>query len=264
MELPTVDGRECVPVRLLPFMTDWRPLSPDVVAKLFNRRHVFGMAFTISSFQLHPNGQYTELKPRTWDAIDNDLETLEADLKRREAFEHQFEREWQESSIALLPAAVFVWKDELSAEYERMYTRRVKFADARPGDGELSFSPYVPQAQMKVVFEGFDNGPLVSASDDLGSSQVALNKKVPPATEKPKERQDRRLLELRQHGGDYQEVNGKWRVTGPRGLLAQLIRREKAAGRPMSDKTNLSEDLKAAASRDENANKIVNSVFNRN
>lgn len=263
MELPTVDGRECVPVRLLPFMTDWLPLSPDVVAKLFSGRDSFGRAFTMSSFQLHPNGRYTALKQRSWDAVDNDLETLATDLKRREEFEFQLEREWRESSINRLPAAVFVWKDELIAEYERIYTRRVKFLNTRPGDGELSFAPYVPPEQMKVVLEGFDYGPRASDSSDPGSSKVGQADHAQAVTETPEERQDRRLRELRQSGGDYQEVNNKWRVMGPRGLLAQLIRREKAAGRPMSDGSNVRQDLKAAASRDKDARKIVNSVFDR-
>lgn len=261
MELPTVDGRECVPVRLLPFMTDWLPLSPDVVAKLFSGRDSFGRAFTMSSFQLHTNGRYTALKQRSWDAIDNDLETLATDLKRREEFEFQLEREWRESSIKRLPAAVFVWKDELIAEYERIYTRRVKFLNTRPGDGELSFAPYVPPEQMQVVFEGFDYGPRASDSSDPGSSTVGQADHAQAVPETPEERQDRRLRELRQSGGDYQEVDGTWRTTGPRGLLAQLNKLEQAAGRQMSGEREIRRDLKKAAIRDKNKRAIGHSVF---
>ena len=42
MKLPIVDGRECVPVRLLPFLTRRQTLSPDNVAQAFSRSHPFG------------------------------------------------------------------------------------------------------------------------------------------------------------------------------------------------------------------------------
>ena len=66
-------------------------------------------------------------------------------------------------------------------------------------------------------------------------------------------------------GGDYVEEVGKWRVTGPRGLLANLVRSEVAAGRPMSDEKDVREDLKKAAMRlraAKAAGHKGNSVFN--
>ena len=75
MILPTIDGRECVPVRLLPFMTNWRPLSSDVVARLFSRHNALHR-WSISSFNLSPNGPHYELPPGAWNTIDDDLNVL--------------------------------------------------------------------------------------------------------------------------------------------------------------------------------------------
>ena len=116
MNLPTIDGRECVPVRLLLFLTAWRPLSPDVVAELFS--HPDGRrSWDLVSFQLSSGKEPAPWYPRDWDHIHDDLTTLSISLKRSEAFEFEHEREWRRRSVELLPAAVFVWRDELVAHY---------------------------------------------------------------------------------------------------------------------------------------------------
>ena len=67
------------------------------------------------------------------------------------------------------------------------------------------------------------------------------------------EREDRRYREFVAMGGDYIEGREGWRATGPRGLLAVLIRRVEAAGEPMSNERNVREGLKNAATRAKNA-----------
>ena len=90
---------------------------------------------------------------------------------------------------------------------------------------------------------------------------------TPPAThETPIDRDDRRYRELKADGGDYVFENGRWHVTGQRGLLATLSRRERAAGRPMSDEKNVRQSLKNGADRAKRA-KVAgargNSAFNQ-
>lgn len=68
--------------------------------------------------------------------------------------------------------------------------------------------------------------------------------------EAPKTRQDRRLSRLRAIGGDFVPHGNGWRANGTRGALAQLIREEGSSGAPMSDKTNIREDLAAAVTRE--------------
>ena len=133
MDLPTIDGRECVPVRLLPFITAWQTLSPDVVARLFSRREEW-RTWSISTYNLRPNGKHHELLPNAWDQTNDDLTVLAQELKTQESFEFQKYPEWRRRSVKLLPAAVFVWRDELVAEYARTYGRQ-PYPSLRPGAG---------------------------------------------------------------------------------------------------------------------------------
>lgn len=70
------------------------------------------------------------------------------------------------------------------------------------------------------------------------------------AKESPQERQQRRLNRYFELGGKLARVNGDtWHTRGREGALADLVREEKAARRPMSDRKNVKDDLNAAMSR---------------
>jgi hypothetical protein len=68
--------------------------------------------------------------------------------------------------------------------------------------------------------------------------------------EKPQERQARRLHRLRELGDDMKRVGESWQTERRSGAMATLEREEAAAGRPMSDKTDIRKDLAAAAVRE--------------
>ena len=148
MILPTIDGRECVPVRLLPFMTNWRPLSPDVVARLFSRRNAWNH-WSISSFNLSPSGSHNGLPPGSWNTVDDDLTVLALDLARQQDFEFEKYRQWRRLSVALLPAAVFVWRDELVAEYARSFGRQ-KYPSIRPDAAETSEEEAAAECELII------------------------------------------------------------------------------------------------------------------
>lgn len=125
MDLPQIAGRELVPVRLLPVLTDWRPLSPDTVAELFSGRSKIHRNWRLRSYQLLRNGQFHELLQSAWSVIDDDLAALTDELEHR--------TEWRDKSLLLLPPSVFVWKDELEAEYRRTFGPwRATFVEVSP------------------------------------------------------------------------------------------------------------------------------------
>lgn len=94
-------------------------------------------------------------------------------------------------------------------------------------------------------------------ADDLGKfasfkyPAVQIKQIHADVTETAKSRQDRRLLRLRELGGDY-VCRGSWQTdrNSKRGALTALIKEEQAAGHPMSDKTDIRKDLEAAAKRE--------------
>jgi hypothetical protein len=59
-------------------------------------------------------------------------------------------------------------------------------------------------------------------------------------------RQRRRLARLRELDGDMRPAGTGWHTTGRKGALTDLVREERAAGRPRSDKSDVRRDLIAA------------------
>ena len=195
MKLPTIGERECVPVRLVPFLTRRQLLTPDHIAQIFSWRHPFGKLrwWSKGTYQLLPDGSYSEMQPRDWDDATDQLATLEAALCQQEKFDGELAAEWDRRSVELLPAGVFVWRDELESEYARLFGEHDFFVERpglpdwtedeceaaldnaietgsfdalaetaearlmkRPGDGELSFEPLLAPQTRRLVFQGFD------------------------------------------------------------------------------------------------------------
>ena len=67
-----------------------------------------------------------------------------------------------------------------------------------------------------------------------------------PPLESVADRRLRRLARLRELGGDLRRTGTGWHTVGRRGALAALAREEAAAGRRMSDRSDVRDDLIAA------------------
>lgn len=180
MKLPVVDGRECVPVRLLPFLTRGQTLSADNAAQVFSWRHPFGAVrrWAKETHQLHPDGSHSALQPRDWDEVVERIAVLERELKERETFAGQLAHEWDLRSVELLPAGVFIWRDELEAEYARMFGNQAFYVE-RPGIPDVTDELYraaldniiEPLPQLDVAAEAGDSGSLF---DELADAADAL------------------------------------------------------------------------------------------
>ena len=194
--LPELDGRECVPVRLLPFLTNWRPLSPDRITELLGAGEPLrGLRWRISAYILRKDATRIRVLPAAWARLTEKLAVLAFDLRRSEEFEGQNNDEWERRSVAMLPAACFVWRDELEAEYERTFRnhafirlgpgakqlseaeseaelaaltsstdpaeidgiqeRALEATTCLEGDGSLHFAPLLTEAEHEMAFEGF-------------------------------------------------------------------------------------------------------------
>lgn len=72
------------------------------------------------------------------------------------------------------------------------------------------------------------------------------------------ERQRRRLDRFRFFGGRMKKAGNTWHCTGGRrGALADLAVEEKEAGRPMSHRTNVADDLRAATEAENKASEDI-------
>lgn len=150
-----VDGRYVIPVRAIPYVTGWS-MSPDLVVSWLAHTETFNRIPRVLAHHLLTDGKSAPLLPKEWDGVNADLEILSAKLHALETIEQESYPTWRRESIPLLPAGVFVWKDEFESAFARGYSRhRMTFLAERDGDRELNFWPFIPTELREIVVEGF-------------------------------------------------------------------------------------------------------------
>jgi hypothetical protein len=150
-----INGREAIPVRAIPFVTGWF-MSPDKVASSLAHTDRFTKLRGIAGYHLAGNAEPAPMLPKEWDGVAADLQALSDTLKAKEVVDFELYPTWRRESILLLPAGVFVWKDEFISAFARAYSKdRMGIVDERRGDRELNWTAFIPQALREAVAEGF-------------------------------------------------------------------------------------------------------------
>lgn len=150
-----IKGREAIPVRAIPFVTGWT-ISPDMVASSLAHRDVIKKMREIAAYHLGGTDEPVPMLPKEWDGVIAELRTLSVTLKANEVIERASQPIWRRESIKLLPAGVFVWKDEFITAFSTVYAdERMSMSDERLGDRQLNLTPWIPQALREAVVEGF-------------------------------------------------------------------------------------------------------------
>lgn len=162
MQLPSLEGRGILPVRLIPFVTGFN-VGPHSLAKLLAHKQglawpVFRPEDKLFAYQLDFQGKAARLLPKEWDSFVADMEILEKRLKTQERFEDEKYPAWRCEAVKLLPARVFVWREEFEAVFQASFNRNMlAYAGReRAGSRELNFAPYIPPNFRTVVWEGFE------------------------------------------------------------------------------------------------------------
>lgn len=184
-----IQGREAIPIRAIPLLTDWEVLSPDVCAKAFAGDEISAQHFeNMPTYQLDENGSYAGISSRWW--ANWVVRELDACAERTQADGISDEvgyALWRSESIELLPAGTFVWRNEFEAAYQAEYgpesMRVICSKEAYEADTyDLNFNPvHGPRDDWQaVVMEGFeahfagtDDGVRQSESAPVGVVQGA-------------------------------------------------------------------------------------------
>lgn len=153
-----INGREAIPVRAIPFVTG-RWMSPDVVARSFALTDHWRNMKEVSAYQLLGDVIHGPVLPKEWDVVEDLLQALEKRLKSLSDDRTETRPTWITESTLLLPAAVFVWKDQFEQYFRAEYSpQRFHWIDERPGDRELNFSPMIMPPELRsAVMEGFES-----------------------------------------------------------------------------------------------------------
>lgn len=150
-----INGRDAIPVRAIPFVTGWS-MSPDMVASSLAHTDRVTKLRGIAAYHLAGNAEPAPMLPKEWDGVEAELQALSDTLKANEVVDFESYPTWRRESILLLPAGVFVWKDEFISAFARAYSKeRMGILDERPGDRELNWTPLIPQALCEALVEGF-------------------------------------------------------------------------------------------------------------
>lgn len=163
----TIGGREAIPVRAIPYAAGWE-VSPDILsASLAHTAEGIRLA-NLFAYQLQTDGTFAPILAKEWDSVDDRLRALSASLQAKNSDRMITRPEWLSGSIPLLPAGVFVWKDDLEKAFWRQFSPNspvgVTYLEgARPGDGEMNFAPMIPAELRQQVSEGFVLGEIEQA-----------------------------------------------------------------------------------------------------
>lgn len=171
-----IDGRNVLPVRTLPFVTGGQ-LPPDEVAlhfaQHFGDESGFARLRNTRAYRVG-GGVITPMHPKEWDRVVAAMQGLEAELhaKYGKASGAGYS-EWQSASISLLPAGVFVWREEFEKDYavdlseDRVsFNSFFRFTKEREGERALTYAPWLPDGVRPILIAGFEKMAISAPSTD--------------------------------------------------------------------------------------------------
>lgn len=158
-----IEGRNAIPVRAIPFLTNWATMSPDVVADaLAGAAHHFR---GLTSFRIEGLDQ-KKISTTWWENFPcRQLKALSDEIKAKETTHETGYQEWRSRSIPILPAGVFVWQDEYETRHNYFHgpdgTSYLIEGNWLPENEQLTrvaldFDPFIPETYTQhIVMEGF-------------------------------------------------------------------------------------------------------------
>ena len=162
-----IQGREAIPVRAIPFLTNWETMSPDVVATALAGEDFMSKFKHLRAYRLE-FGAVKSIDQRYWgNFISQNLSGLSAKLRLDHPQHEIGYPTWQSDSWKLLPAGAFVWKDEWEVEYHRRYglgkyirmteSGGVMQEEEHERSIALDFDPFIDDTRNQcIVMAGFD------------------------------------------------------------------------------------------------------------
>jgi hypothetical protein len=174
----TINGREAIPVRAIPLMTNWN-LNAQQLAEALNFDDLFFRekkeTQPLSSYHLPDGVNPSRVLPAFWSRIRTLIDNLELQLDAEvEETQKDNYQAWVDESILLLPPGVFVWRDEFEAAFATVsHPEVLSFADEVEGDRCLDYQPVISNPRVRLgIKEGFAGEQL--SPPPLQSKPVAL------------------------------------------------------------------------------------------
>lgn len=199
-----IDGREAIPVRAVPFLTNWETMTPDAIAVALAHKDDLHWDYFLPLTALRvEDSQLKPIAASWWENFPaKHLSAISTALKAREtAGELSHEQayiEWRSQSLLELPSGVFVWKDDFVQCHSRKYN---SYAMTTIRNGKelskeeqakrysLDFDPYIANLETcAAVMQGFERFQSSIINDGTGqhSDMGAVNESPEESSTKQK------------------------------------------------------------------------------
>lgn len=190
-----IDGREAIPLRAIPLLTNWEHLSPDEIVEALVGGSKFLASFDGLIAYRVEEGIAKPIHPGFWENfVAREIEALSERIQEKQISHEDGQSKWREESLAVLPAGSFVWRDEFVPRFQATYPSD-EVPDVRAGtndeseevaedkDVELDFDLFISTDSLAcLVMEGFDAfGPakdVVRGNDDVPMQRAAAQEKA--------------------------------------------------------------------------------------
>lgn len=157
-----IDGRNAIPVRAIPFLTNWATMSPDAVAHALAGEYDHFEELT--SYRVEGTDR-KKISTTWWKNFPcRQLKALSEEIKDKETTHETGYQEWRSRSIPVLPAGVFVWQDEFVSCHGNRYgpygmtyltDTGIMPRDEQEQRVKLDFDPFIPETHTQlIVMEG--------------------------------------------------------------------------------------------------------------
>lgn len=162
--LQIIQGREAVPVRAIPFLTGWtgwKTMTPIDIAKALAGTDDQGDFAGLTAYKLRADGSIKKTLQQEWLMVAKDLKGIRATtLKDAQTSHDAWHHAWSKQAIPILPAGVFVWRDEFTEQYASSYFDLPRIDSETGGystkkQPELEFDIEVWPPWDSLVLEGF-------------------------------------------------------------------------------------------------------------
>ena len=181
-----IQGREAIPVRAIPLLTDWEVLSPDELAGSLAGDYPHNPSFEKLTAHRSEGSRLKDVKPRWWSNFSvGQLEALSHRIKHKEISHDDGYEQWQRESLPLLPPGVFVWKDEFEACFWSAYgpDGEIEWVAVEGGFKmrkrkefiELDFEPLVSAELSDLVMKGFEPQTTYSTTPESQTEPVVAD-----------------------------------------------------------------------------------------
>ena len=152
--------RDAIPVRAIPFLTSWQKFSPDVLAAVLAQFDdaILGNGMRgLTAYRMGDDG-VCAIPAYWWSSfVYRELSALSDNIRSRQDTQETGYQEWREQSIRILPAGVFVWRDEFEAGYARALDRWQRVAGSVLDSLVLNLRPDIPpKYSTSLILEGFN------------------------------------------------------------------------------------------------------------